>query len=238
VNTTVHSSFVCLFVLTIAGVTACGAKPADSANDEGSGGDGAGGGTHSAECEDTSRFATGSPDHEFGTGQDDNQADFPDPILGPPLGGGEGAGSLDVVSLGNGGWVTLEFGDNAILDEDGADFIVFENPFYFGGSTENVFAELATVSVSEDGENWEEFPCTAEEAPYGACAGWHPVYANAEENEIDPLNPKKAGGDAYDLADVGLDSARYVKIEDRADIEGQHGVFDLDAVSIVHARCP
>jgi len=144
-----------------------------------------------------------------------------------------------IVSLGNGGFVTLSFEDNAIVDEPGPDFIVFENAFYAGSDPNNVFAELATVAVSENGEDWVEFPCTASAPPYGTCAGWHPVLANAAENELDPTDPALAGGDAFDLADVCLPRARYVRVTDRADLAGSlDGVFDLDAVSIVHAACP
>jgi len=141
------------------------------------------------------------------------------------------------VSLGNGGSVTLELGAR-IVDEPGPDFIVFENAFFAGGDPSQPFAELATVEVSEDGETWTAFPCTADAPPYGTCAGWHPVYANVDENDIDPLDPSVAGGDAFDLADVGVESARYVRITDRVDLVGMNGVFDLDAVAAVHSECP
>lgn len=185
-----------------------------------------------------SYFATGSPAHEFGPGQNTNQAQFPGPVLGPPKGAGCCKGSLDVVSLGNGGSVTLEFGATTIVDEPGPDFIVFENAFYAGGDTEKPFAELMTVAVSDDGQSWTEFPCTVTAAPYGSCAGWHPTFANAAENTIDPRDPVTAGGDAFDLADIGVTSARFVRVTDRADIEGAAGVADLDAVAIVHPQCP
>lgn len=188
----------------------------------------------------SARFVTHIVDHEFGPGQTVGQDDFPAPVLGPPEGGGCCNGATSgIVSLGNGGWVIVGFEDNAIVDRAGPDFIVFENAFFVGGSEDNVFAELATVAVSDDGEHWAEFPCTASEAPYGQCAGWHPTLANAAENELDPLNPAVAGGDAFDLADVSLPQARYVRISDRPDLDaGLDGVFDLDAVSVVHAACP
>lgn len=184
------------------------------------------------------RFATSSPSHAFGPGQDIGQALFPAPVLGPPKGGGDCQGSLDVVSLGNGGSVVLAFDGNAIIDGPGPDFIVFENAFGVGCDTSNPFAELGTVSVSDDGVTWVDYPCTAVAAPYGACSGWHPVYANADTNAIDPLDPAVAGGDAYDLADVGLARARFVRVVDRVDLTGTAGVYDLDAVGIVHPACP
>jgi hypothetical protein len=64
------------------------------------------------------------------------------------------------------------------------------------------------------------------------------VLANPDENTIDPTDPAVAGGDAFDLADLGVSEARYVRITDRIDLTGSSGTFDLDAVSIVHAQCP
>src|SRR5688572_33421951 len=80
-----------------------------------------------------SRFVTGATEHSFGGGQNIGQSSFPAPILGPPKGTGDVTGSLDVVSIGNGGTVTLEFGDTGIIDEPGPDFIVFENAFFASG---------------------------------------------------------------------------------------------------------
>lgn len=209
-----------------------GAAGAGSGGSSGAAGGGAGG------DESCPRFVKSSPSHQFGPGQSAGQLQFPAPILGPPRGAGSSQGSLDVVALGNGGQVTLAFGQTRIADGPGPDFIVFENAFFAGGDPKQVFAELATVEVSADGQSWTAFPCTASAAPYGACAGWHPVHANAAENSIDPLDPAVAGGDAYDLAAIGVAEARFVRITDRADLEGMNGVFDLDAVGIVNAACP
>ncbi len=184
------------------------------------------------------RFATGVIGHQWGPGQDTGQNLFPTPVLGPPEGGGACQGSTDTISLGNGGWIALEFAGNEIVDGPGPDFIVFENPFEIDCDPSNIFAELGTVSVSEDGVTWKDFPCTATQPPYGLCSGWHVVYANAETNTIDPTDPAVAGGDAYDLADIGVHVARYVKVTDRPDLVGENGVYDLDAVSIVHPMCP
>ncbi|HYQ41500.1 MAG TPA: hypothetical protein VER11_06025 [Polyangiaceae bacterium] len=185
-----------------------------------------------------SRFATQVESFTAGPGPDFGQADLPDVVLGAPKGAGAVNGSFDVVTLGNGGSITLSFAPSSIVDGPGPDFIVFENPFYVSGDSDAPFAELATVEVSEDGEHFEAFPCTATEAPYGDCAGWHPVYANRDTNEIDPTDPEVAGGDAFDLGELGLTRARYVRITDRVDLTGLNGTFDLDAVSIVHAACP
>ena len=187
----------------------------------------------------SSRFATSVESFSPGTGSDFGQSDLPNIVLGPPKGLGDAMGSLDVATLGNGGSITLGFAPSTIVDGPGPDFIVFENPFIVANSDPPVtFAELATVEVSDDGQTFQSFPCTASEPPYGSCAGVHPVYANPDLNDIDPTDPAVAGGDAFDLADLGVSQARYVRITDRVDLTGMNGTFDLDAVSIVNAECP
>lgn len=191
-----------------------------------------------AEHSCASHFATTVESFTAGTGPNFGQADLPDIVLGPPKGAGAVNGSLDVVSLGNGGSITLGFAPSSIVDRPGPDFIVFENAFYANGDPEMPFAELATVEVSDDGEHFEAFSCTAAQAPFGDCAGWHPVYANPETNSIDPTDPAVAGGDAFDLGELGVARARFVRITDRVDLTGLNGAFDLDAIAIVHADCP
>ncbi len=178
-------------------------------------------------------FATHVLEVTYGPGQEFGRDAMPEVVLGPPLGGGCCEGSLDVVSLGNGGSITLAFADNAIVDAPGADFLVFENPFEAG---ETVFAELATVEVSADGQQWHAFDCSATEAPYGTCAGHHRVHL--QDDEVTALDAEQHGGDPFDLADVGLDEARFVRITDREDQVGFQGTFDLDAIGIIHPACP
>lgn len=57
----------------------------------------------------------------------------------------------DVVSLGEGGTITLSF-ERPLADGPGPDFAVFENGFSDG------FLELAFVEVSSDGEHFVRFP--------------------------------------------------------------------------------
>jgi hypothetical protein len=164
-----------------------------------------------------------------------NEDKLPGVVLGPPRGGGCCAGSLDVLSLGDGGEIVLEF-DAPIVDGAGVDFIVFENPFQIGGDPSAVLAEPAEVSVSEDGVTWTTFPCTAKEWPYGTCAGWRPVLATLEA-PLDPREPAKAGGDPFDLATVGVERARFVRIRDmnrRFPAAAPTAGFDLDAIAALH----
>ncbi len=164
---------------------------------------------------------------------------LPGVVLGPPRGGGRKNGSVDVVSLGCDGVITLFFDEPAIVDGPGPDFIVFENPFDTGSSN---FIEPARVLVSADGIDWRAFPCDPPQgAPLG-CAGITPVLSHPD-NGIDPTDPAVAGGDAFDLADVDLRYARYVRIQDvsvahygaRTWCGGAGGGFDLDAIAAVHA---
>ncbi|MFO0756599.1 MAG: hypothetical protein U0359_08920 [Byssovorax sp.] len=180
------------------------------------------------------RYATHAVSACFGGGETFGQEAFPAPVLGPPKGDGCCSGSLDVVSLGDGGTVTLTFDGNAIVDGPGPDFLVFENAFDIGNDPMHPFAELGTVEVSDDGVSFVAFPCTAKAYPYGSCAGWHAVYGNLDDG-VDPLDPAVAGGDPFDLADLGVHEARFVRITDRADMPGS---FDLDAIAILHPACP
>ncbi len=156
---------------------------------------------------------------------------LPGIVLGPPmpLGGG---GSLDVASLGCGGSITLAFDPPGIVDGPGDDLIIYENPFVTGDST---FAEPARVLVSEDGEDWRPFACALTgvgDWPPQGCAGVTPVTLAGAAVE---------GGDAFDLADVGLAHARYVRLVDVSSAfygdelwcSGTAGGFDLDAVEAV-----
>ncbi len=171
--------------------------------------------------------------------------ELPGIVMGPPDGAGDSQGSLDVVSLGVGGSIELSFAPNAIVDGPGVDFVVFENAFDIGGNPDDVYAEPGEVSVSDDGQTWHTFPCTATQAPYGACAGWHPVYS-ARNGTISPVDYPACGGDAFDLADVGVTRARYVRVRDMGyetcptdpKLRSNNAGFDLDAVAIVNAETP
>jgi hypothetical protein len=208
-------------------------------NDGPPGGDGVGAG--GPPPPDGVRFATNVVSFTPGRCAGFGQPSMPAIVLGPPQGGGDSRGSLDVVSLGTGGEIVVSFEPFEIVDGPGVDFLVFENAFYSGGDPTKPYVELGEVSVSEDGVTWSTFPCTATDAPpYGACAGWHPVYATGE---IALADVAAAGGDPYDLAAIGVTRARFVRIKDKTaqrctsqgpDTNG----FDLDAVGIVHSARP
>lgn len=172
------------------------------------------------------RVTTFTPGPGAGFGQDR----FPDIVLGPPKGGGSSMGSLDVLSLGKGGVIELELTDFVVFDGPGVDLLVFENGF-------EGFFETGIVAVSADGIEWKGFPCDATGTLSG-CAGVHPVFANSEQG-ISSTDPAVAGGDGFDLADVGLSTARFVRVTDSGANRfygAPGGGFDLDAIAVVNAR--
>ena len=128
----------------------------------------------------------------------------------------------------------LAFTDYLLVDGDGVDLIVAENPFSY-------WIELGFVAVSEDGENWVEWPCASAdpEGAFSGCAGKSPVYGNPSTG-VDPTDPALAGGDQFDLADIGVTQARFVRIRDTgtndATYAGNTGGFDLDAVVVVNGE--
>jgi len=176
--------------------------------------------------------------HALGEGGGFGAEALPDVVLGAPRGSGLRTGSTDVLSLGSGGSITLELGAAAI-DGEGADFLVFENAFRIGGSPTNVYVEPALVEVSADGTTWTAFPCNPALNPFAGCAGLSPVLANVDTNMLDSRDPLVAGGDAFDLATIGVSRTRFVRITDggrgRVDGAGTDG-FDLDAIAVIHAE--
>ncbi|MCP5464745.1 MAG: hypothetical protein H7A33_06965 [Deltaproteobacteria bacterium] len=158
--------------------------------------------------------------------------EFPEITYGVP------GGSLDVVSLGSGGELIIEFANYLPVDGDGPDFTIFENPFY-------PWYECAEISVSEDGENYFSFACDQydEDEVYAGCAGVGVVNSDLETEDY--LDPALSGGDTFDLADLGTDhgmsTVRFLKIKDiglclpsEDDAYPNPGGFDLDALVIIN----
>jgi hypothetical protein len=197
--------------------------------------------------------------YTIGEGGGAREAELPGIVLGPPHGGGAFQGSTHTLSLGLDGSIEVAFTDNVIVDGPGPDFTVFENPFLVDGDpTGPPYAEPGVVAVSGNGIDWAVFPCDLAGAPlHAGCAGVYPVFANADDAETpSPLVPSTmplaalvgvprdtfvppagSGGDSFDLADVGLFAARFVRIAGGprdARLGGLSG-FDLDAVAAVHS---
>lgn len=190
------------------------------------------------------RWARGYSEVVWGTGLIEKWKD-PTKALGPA----EGT-VLDVVSLGNGGTITLTF-DGLISDQAGLDLVVFEN------AVNDTFLELAFVEVSSDGEIFARFD--------SGYLGTEPVeqYGTQPSEGVGGLAGKyrRGFGIAYDLiwlhshpdvqaGRVDLDAISHVRIVDiigdgsMLDSFGQpiydptptieSGGFDLDAVGVLH----
>jgi hypothetical protein len=159
---------------------------------------------------------------------------MPEVVLGPPASGSGsgGAASMDVLSLGAGGSIVLGFGDRVIVDGPGPDFIVFENVFQVEGSGA-FFQELGEVSIGDDTDEFHVFACLPDETEE-SCAGKTPTKDFPFHLKAD-LDPAMTGGDAFDLADLGLGTARLVRIRDVSGSGSDPTAgFDLDAVGLVN----
>jgi hypothetical protein len=178
-------------------------------------------------------------------------ASFGDPedALGPAT-----PDPFDVVSLGDGGSITLYF-DGGIQDGGGVDFAVFENAFFSVGG---LFAELAFVEVSSNGSDFARFESTSlQSMPVGGGVVIDPTdYYNLAGDQAQPL------GTGFDLAELAndplviagtldLDDVAYVRLIDvignGTTLDGQglplydpyptpfaSGGFDLEAVGVLH----
>jgi hypothetical protein len=144
------------------------------------------------------------------------------------LGQAQGS-SFDVVSLGEGGEITLIF-DPPIQNGEGWDFAVFENSF------EDIFLELGYVEVSSDGESFIRFDSVS------LTAGPVPGFGNLDPTDIDGLAGKyrQGYGTPFDLealfenplvlaGDVDLNAITYVRI---IDVIGDGTCFDASGAVI------
>ncbi len=156
--------------------------------------------------------ATDAPAHT-GTGFQD-KAKATNGVKGAGLGGG----STDVYSLQYASaipndYIVLEWSDKKITNGPGIDFIVFENAFKVGTST-NYFMDIAIVEVSNDRASWCGFnpdyvftpETTYSKKPehWLRFAGKTPVLFHEVTNNFDYVpsrvfNTTNSGGDGFDL---------------------------------------
>ncbi|HTU27586.1 MAG TPA: hypothetical protein VMF30_19405, partial [Pirellulales bacterium] len=119
----------------------------------------------------------------------------------------------DVTNLGEGGQITYTFAEPIVAGTSGFDFAVFGNGF------ESTYEKLAFVYVSANGVNWYEMP------NYDLTPGPVGTYGTTDPTNIYGLAGKyQLGyGVGYNLSEVGLASASYVKI---VDVVGNGSTFD------------
>lgn len=190
-------------------------------------------------------WATGYQDYTVGTDVISTWK-TPEKALGKAVGD-----SYDIVSLGNGGSITLTFG-GSIFNGDGADFAIFENSF------NDTFLELGRVEVSSNGTDFFRFSAISlTPSAVGAFGAVDPTNISGFAGKY-----KQGFGTSFDLGllsgTVGLDinNVQYVRIVDvlgngteyddyPVALGGPHKIydpyktvqsagFDLDAVGIMH----
>lgn len=168
----------------------------------------------------------------YGEGAGFGQNFFPNNILGPPDTSARAtipsANEQEILSLGSGGEIILKFNDGGIKNGEGPDFTIFENVFKYG--LNHFYRETAFVSVSVNGMDWYQFPYDS--ITFQGLAGVNPT--NGDKNY---RNPFESGGDPFDLLDVGLSCAYYLKITDtNGRVVDSGPSFDLDAVVVIHGE--
>jgi hypothetical protein len=153
--------------------------------------------------------------------------------------------ATDVVSLGNGGSITIAF-DHQVLNnpvdvEYGTDFLVFGNSFfgtdYEGdGSINYAYFEPAKIEVSQDGIIFYEIANTFADSlyPYTASAGnfIHATpagieYMGRQPGDVEADYLGGCGGTQVDISNAigaSLDWIMYVRV---TDIAGDSGIADV-----------
>lgn len=136
--------------------------------------------------------------------------------------GQEDAGSLDVFSRGlstdpPNNYLVLEWSGRDVADGPGPDFVVFENAFATAGG---VFMDPAVVEVSADGESWTAMPhdyLAPDETRYSRDPEDWSGFAGVTPStwrSVTCTSPfaEGAGGDTFDLSDVGLTAFRFLRM--------------------------
>ena len=193
-------------------------------------------------------WAEGCASYLQGPGVTESQFAMPSQAIGPA-----GTNTVAVVTLGNGGSITMTFGA-PITDGDGADFAVYENSF-----AADIFLELGFVEVSTDGVHFVRFDsafhssvtpcanCSGTAAEMGGLAGAYMV-GYGTPFDLAALRNAPAVRDGS----VDLTSINYVRIVDiigdgttldsfgRAIVDpmsnGPTAGFDLDGIAVLNQR--
>lgn len=169
-----------------------------------------------------------------------------------------GPANASIVSLGDGGWITLSF-DRPVQNGAGADFVIFENAFADPLDSSMAFLELAFVEVSTDGEYFVRFPAVSNlqtdsqitTTSYSDASFIHNLAGKYLTNYGTPFDLE----DLKDSSGIDIQEIRYVRIVDvvgsledefsNVDHFGNvindpwptafpSSGFDLDAVGVLH----
>lgn len=163
------------------------------------------------------------------------------------LGNGDQYGSLDVFVIGEANYAIFSCKGKKIINGKGIDIKVFENGFYTNYDKNLMSLDLGIVSVSKDKINWLDFPVSYDKNyPQNSSKGkkgfigLNPVYINMNNNFIYPYF-NEAGGDGFDLSDLGIaegDYIKYIKLTDAGNnyLDGQIGSngIDIDGLCVFY----
>lgn len=192
------------------------------------------------------RYATPDAVDSFTAGEGGGRGKeyMPGNVLGlPDTAARESVATIDpkqILSLGLDGEIVLRFDHVQIIDGPGKDFTVFENAFaYRIGGKDKLYAEPGEVGVSRDGVEYIDFPY--DPTTLQGCAGVTPT-----NGDQPPYEPALSGGDGFDLAEIGADSVRFIRIRDVTRIVKENedhpfydvtlNGFDLDAVVALNTQ--
>ncbi|MBE9467376.1 MAG: T9SS type A sorting domain-containing protein [Bacteroidetes bacterium] len=130
---------------------------------------------------------------------------------------GQPNGIMDVVSLGDGGSATITFKD-AMINDDGPDFAIFENGFKQSGPPYLFYLELAFVEVSSDGNNFVRFPSvslTQDTSQINSFGGIDPenIHNLAGKYIVDYGTPFDLE-DLKDSSNIDINNITHIKIVD------------------------
>ena len=166
---------------------------------------------------------------------------------------------MHTFSLGLGGSITVAFTDNAIVDRPGPDFTVFENAVPAVGRRRPArrSRSRAPSRSAPTASHWVDVPVRARRAAVlpglrrrlsgvrdrsrsgvrRSCRRRRRSSSSSACRSTASRRRAGSGGDSFDLADVGLAVARFVRIDGGPQKMGLAGLagFDLDAVAAVHS---
>jgi hypothetical protein len=130
-----------------------------------------------------------------------------------------------VVSLGDGGSITLTFA-RPIVNGPGADFAVFENSF------SDTFLELAFVEVSSDGQHFFRFPAISDTQTTIQVGGFDTL----DPTNLYDLAGKYRGGygTPFDLAELAADSGPNLNLDDITEVRVEDVVGSIDPLYATH----
>lgn len=166
----------------------------------------------------------------------------------------------EIVSIGEGGHLTLRLSNFVLPDPSGPEIGVFENIFLIDGEFDGVVdspasqfgGDSAEVAVSEDGDSWVtlgtflfDLPTQGSTDLSGTPSDYQKPftgslnsfanlpYDHATDDDVFDLLDGSGGGNWLDISGTGLSKVGYIRFSVEDDLNAGTSLnFELDAVSI------